>query len=179
MRIISGKHKGKKLKSFEGFDVRPTSDRAREAMFSMIFTKIIGASFLDLCAGTGAVGLEAISRGADSVTFVDNSRESIKICEFNLKSVKESGQIAFSDAISFLTKTTDKYDVIFFDPPYAFDDILEVLSIVDKRGLLNENGIFIYEHKADRPSVNAQNFELVNTKKYGIAILDFYKGELK
>ncbi len=174
MRIISGKHKGKKLKSFEGFDVRPTSDRAREALFSMLMTKVIGSDFLDLCSGTGAVGLEAISRGANSVTFVDNSKESLKICEFNLKSIRESASLIFSDALEFLKLNNKTYDIIYFDPPYAFNDISSVLQVIYYKKLLNENGIFIYEHKSDKPSKEIENFKLSNTKKYGIAILDFY-----
>ncbi len=174
MRIISGKHKGKKLKSFDGFDVRPTSDRAREALFSMLMSKVIGSNFLDLCSGTGAIGLEAISRGASEVTFVDNSKESLKICDFNLKSIKESADLVFSDALNFLKSTINKFDIIFFDPPYIFDDFTSVLKVIFDRKLLNENGLIIYEHKSDKPTIEDVNFKLINTKKYGIAILDFY-----
>ncbi len=175
MRIISGKYRGKNLKSFEGFDVRPTSDRAREALFSILYNKVIGSNFLDLCSGTGAIGLEAISRGAKKVTFVDNSRDSLKILEFNLKSIKETADIRYKDALLFLRETKDKFDIIFFDPPYAFNDIKSVLSEVFRRSLLNENGLFIYEHKADKPSLEIENFTLVNSKKYGIAVFDFYR----
>ena len=174
MRIISGKHRGKNLKSFEGFDVRPTSDRAKEALFSMLMTKVVGCDFLDLCSGTGAIGLEAISRGANTVTFVDNSKESLKICEFNLKSIKESANLVYSDALNFLKTTLKTFDIIYFDPPYVFDDIASVLSIVYDRKLLKENGLIIYEHKSDKPSLETKNLKLINTKKYGIAILDFY-----
>ncbi len=177
MRIISGKHKGKKLKSFDGFDVRPTSDRAREALFSMLNFDIIGSDFLDLCAGTGAMGLEALSRGANSVTFVDNSQESIKICDYNLKSIKENGNIVKNDALSFLKTTNKKFDVIFFDPPYAYNGIEEILKVVYERNLLKENGKFIYEHKSDSPSKEIEGFSLYNTKKYGIAIFDFYNNK--
>lgn len=175
MRIISGKHKGKKLKSFDGFDVRPTSDRAREALFSMLAFDIIGCDFLDLCSGTGAMGLEAISRGANSVTFVDNSQESIKICDFNLKSIKENANIVKSDALSFLKTTAKQFDIIFFDPPYIFDDIKSILKVVCEKKLLKDNGKFIYEHKSDKSSLEVDGFTLYNTKKYGIAIFDFYK----
>ncbi len=175
MRIISGKYRGKILKSFEGLDVRPTSDRAKEALFSILYNKVIGSNFLDLCSGTGAIGLEAISRGAKSVTFVDNSINSLKILEFNLKSVKETAEICYKDALLFLKETENKFDIIFFDPPYAFNDIKSVLKEVKNRNLLNDGGLFIYEHKADKPSLEIENFTLVNTKKYGIAIFDFYK----
>ncbi len=174
MRIISGKYRGKNLKSFDGFDVRPTSDRAREALFSILYNKVIGSNFLDLCSGTGAIGLEAISRGAKKITFVDSSKESLKILKYNLDSIKETADICYKDALLFLKETKEKFDIIFFDPPYAFSDVKSILNEVYKRELLNENGLFIYEHKADKPSLEIENFKLVNTKKYGIAIFDFY-----
>lgn len=175
MRIISGKHRGKKLKSFEGFEVRPTSDRAREALYNILAFEIAGCNFLDLCSGTGAMGLEALSRGASSVTFVDNSLESIKICDYNLKSIKENAEIVKSDALNYLKSTTKKYDIVFFDPPYVYNDIENILNIVFERKLLNVNGKFIYEHKSDKLSKEIDNFELYATKKYGIAVFDFYK----
>ncbi|MBO5926775.1 MAG: 16S rRNA (guanine(966)-N(2))-methyltransferase RsmD [Clostridia bacterium] len=174
MRIISGKHKGKKLKEFSGSDVRPTSDKAREALFSILFNKVIGAQFLDLCSGTGAVGLEALSRGASSVTFVDKSKDSNKICDFNLKSIKESADIINCDIFSFLSSTSKKFDIIFFDPPYSFDDINGVLKLVKEREILKPNGIFIYERVKERESIIASGFDLIKTKKYGIAVFDFY-----
>lgn len=175
MRIISGKHKGKKLKTFNGFDVRPTSDKAREALFSILFDKVYSCSFLDLCCGTGGVGLEALSRGAKSVTFVDNSDESLKICKFNLNSIKESADIIKNDAINFLKTTSKQFNLIYFDPPYIFDDIESVLKVIKERNLLLDGGIFMYEHKVDRQSINYCGYDLINTKKYGIAIIDFYK----
>ena len=112
--------------------------------------------------------------GANTVTFVDNSKESLKICEFNLKSIKESANLVYSDALNFLKTTLKTFDIIYFDPPYVFDDIASVLSIVYDRKLLKENGLIIYEHKSDKPSLETKNLKLINTKKYGIAILDFY-----
>ena len=175
MRIISGKHKGKKLKSFDGDKIRPTSDKAREALFSILYNKVIGADFLDLCCGTGAVGLEAISRGANLVTFVDSSTSSVKLCEQNLKSIKENAEIILKDANLFLKTTDNKFDIIFFDPPYVFDDILSLLKIIKDRKILKENAIFIYEHIKDKPSIKVDGYELINTKRYGLAVLDFYQ----
>lgn len=175
MRIISGKHRGKKLKSFDGDSIRPTSDKAREALFSILYNKVIGANFLDLCSGTGAIGLEAISRGANAVTFVDSSKDSVKLCEFNLKSIKEEAEIINSDAFTYLKTTNKKFDIIFFDPPYVFDDIISLLNLVNERKLLRENGLFIYEHIKDKPSLEISGYSLINTKRYGLAVLDFYK----
>ena len=180
MRIIGGKNKGKKLKSFEGDAIRPTSDRARESLFNILAPRLLGAEFLDLCSGTGAVGIEAISRGASLVTFVDVSRESAKIAEFNLKSISSDIKVNLSDAKKFVSQTYLKFDIIFFDPPYAFQGFEDILSIVKERNLLKDGGVFIYEHKVDKPSVEIDGYVLKDTRKYGIAIFDFYclKGEV-
>ena len=175
MRIIAGKNKGKKLKSFEGDAIRPTSDRARESLFNILSPKLLGRDFLDLCSGTGAVGIEAISRGANSVTFVDISKESAKIAEFNLKSIGNTTRVNLCDANRFVNQTYQKFDIIFFDPPYAFLGFEDIMKAVKERKLLNDGGLFIYEHKTDKPSVEINGFELYDTRKYGIAVFDFYK----
>ena len=87
MRIIGGKNKGKKLKSFDGQDIRPTSDRARESLFNILGSRVFGCDFLDLCSGTGGVGLESYSRGANSVTFVDSSLKSLNLAKENANSI--------------------------------------------------------------------------------------------
>lgn len=178
MRIIGGKHKGKTLKTFSGDAVRPTSDRARESLFNILSFQIQNKTFLDLCSGTGAIGLEAISRGVSSAVFVDASKDSLKITEFNLNACKEKAETVLSSAVDFLKTTNKKFDIIFFDPPYINNDILEVLTIVKTRKILNGNGLFVYEHKADKPSSLVEGYEIVDTRKYGIAIFDFYKEKL-
>lgn len=179
MRIIAGKNKGKKLKSFEGDAIRPTSDRARESLFNILVPSILGCDFLDLCCGTGAVGIEAISRGAGSVTFVDSSKDSAKICEFNLKSIGNGTRVNISDANNFILQTYQKFDIIFFDPPYAFLGFEDIMKAVKERKVLKTGGLFIYEHKSDKQSVEIDGFTLKDTRKYGIATFDFYvEGEL-
>ena len=175
MRIIAGEHKGKKLKTFDGYDVRPTSDRLREALFNILSQKIIGSTFLDLCCGTGAVGLEAISRGASTVVFVDKAKSSLQICEYNLKSIKKQGQMVNKDAITYLNSCNLKFDFIYFDPPYEFSDIESVLNAVIKNGILATDGVFIYERKSDKKSQEIDGFYLSDSRKYGIAVVDFYK----
>ena len=175
MRIIAGKNKGKKLKSFEGDAIRPTSDRARESLFNILSPMILGSDFLDLCCGTGAVGIEAISRGANSVTFVDSSKDSAKIAEFNLKSIGNTSRVNICDANRFVNQTIQSFDIIFFDPPYAFTGFEDIMKCVKERKLLKDGGIFIYEHKTDKPSVEIDGFELKDSRKYGIAVFDFYK----
>ena len=177
MRIISGSHKGKKLKEVKGQEVRPTSDRAKEALFSILSTKVLNSSFLDLCCGTGSVGLEAYSRGAKEVVFVDKSPKSIELAKQNAQSIGLNEEFILSDAINYLLKTNKKFDLIFFDPPYAFSEIEAVLNAVKKGKILND-GLFIYERDSANKEINVSGFEIIDSRKYGAAVFDFYKETL-
>ena len=115
MRIIAGKHKGRILSTFKGDAVRPTADRAKEALFNIFKDEICGASFLDLFCGSGNVGIEALSRGA-VVTMCDNSKESVALTKKNLALIKEDCRVVFCDALDFLRSTKDRFDFIFIDP---------------------------------------------------------------
>src|SRR5260370_20815120 len=128
MRIIAGKYRGRKLKSPPSMQTRPTSDRLRETLFNILAPRIEGARFLDLCAGTGAVGMEGFSRGAAHVTFVDQSREMCRLIETNVGAMKvdeDEIEIMTAETLEFLRrrakKSAEPFDVIFFDPPYAAD----------------------------------------------------------
>ena len=115
MRIISGKHGGRVLKSFKGDAVRSTSDRAKEALFNIFKDKIFGSKFLDLFCGSGSVGIEALSRGA-IVTMCDVSKESVALTKANLALIKEDCVVVNADALSFLSSVKEKFDFIFIDP---------------------------------------------------------------
>ena len=171
MRIIAGKHGGRKLKEFKGGDVRPTSDRAREALFN-ILGNISESSFLDLFSGTGAIGLEAISRGACPVTMVDMSRESVTLIKENLSMLKETANIYTEDAYSFVKRTHVKYDFIFLDPPYV-ENAEGILESIAERKLLNDGGLLIYEHSIEKP-FKSDKMHLIDSRHYGIAVFDFY-----
>ncbi len=175
MRIIGGKFKGKKLKEFDGLDVRPTSDRARESVFNVISPRLLGCYFLDLCCGTGAVGLEALSRGAEFVEFVDSSKKSCQIAKFNINSVRLNNEPKTVDAITYLKQTAQKFDIVFFDPPYAFNGEEEVFKIIKQNGILKDGGVFIYEHKSDKETKSFEGFLVIDSRKYGIATFDFYE----
>ena len=175
MRIIGGKNKGKKLKSFDGQDIRPTSDRARESLFNILGSRVFGCDFLDLCSGTGGVGLESYSRGANSITFVDSSQKSLNLAKENAKSIGLDKEFVLSSADNFLKRTDKKFDIIFFDPPYIFDGVSEILKIIKERNILKDGGLFIYERVADKFSQEVSGFELMQSRKYGIAVFDFYR----
>src|SRR5204862_5916295 len=122
MRIIAGQYRGRVLKSPPSMQIRPTSDRLRETLFNVLTPRLDEARFLDLCAGSGAVGIEALSRGASFVTFVDRSRRSCQLIEANLGLCRvpdEQREIYCSEASEFLRQTkAEQWDIIFFDPPY-------------------------------------------------------------
>ena len=145
MRIIAGKYKGRKLSEFEGESVRPTSDRAREGLFSVIQFEIADSRFLDGFSGSGAVGIEALSRGAKEVVFTDSSRTSCELTKKNLKLVGESAKVLNIDCVKYLSDTCEKFDIVFLDPPYKSEDGLTALKIIGKRDILNDGGLAVIE----------------------------------
>ena len=173
MRIIAGKHRGRTLKEFKGRDIRPTSDRAKEALFNIIQFGVAGSHFLDLYSGTGGIGLEAISRGADKVVFADNSRESVKLLKENRAYLKEKADVYEGDALSYVSTTKEKFDFVFLDPPYALD-ARPVVNAVKDYGLLNAGGRIIYEHSG-KSAGEIEGLKLTDTRVYGIAVFDFYE----
>src|SRR6266536_720501 len=144
MRVIAGKFRGRRLKSPPSLQTRPTSDRLRETLFNILAPRIRGARFLDLCAGSGAVGIEALSRGAAHVTYVDQSRRMCALIEANLDEVgvdDDEREVVCSEVTAFLRRLmrrlikneTPRLDLVFFDPPYV-TDYETVLDYVGKHG---------------------------------------------
>jgi 16S rRNA (guanine(966)-N(2))-methyltransferase RsmD len=183
MRIIAGKFRGRTLKSPPSLATRPTSDRLRETLFNILAPRIAGARFLDLCAGTGAVGIEALSRDAAHVTFVDQSRKMCALIEENVQTLKiddKEAEVVTSEAGKFLMwhakKGRQAFDIVFFDPPYA-DDYENVLNYVGENAatLLNEDGLVVVEHQKKREL--AEKFgalERYRVLKQGDSILSFF-----
>jgi len=175
MRIIGGKHRGRKLKTFDGADIRPTSDRAREALFNIFQNEIAGSDFYDGFCGSGAVGIEALSRGAN-VVMTDVSEKSVALTKENLAMIKERATVIKSDCPSFLLETQMKFDFIFLDPPYVSGDGEKALSIIDERGLIKKGGFVILEK--DKPIENEyDNLFFVSSRKYGKAYFSIYGGK--
>lgn len=184
MRIIAGQYRGRNLKSPRSNQVRPTSDRLRETLFNVIAPQIEGTRFLDLCAGSGAVGIEALSRGAVHATFVDRSRKMCALVEANLDLCgipEEQTAVAQAEAAGFLNRFVARkhkpWDIIFFDPPYA-TDYLQVLAIIDAHAseLLTNEGLLIVEHhrKNDLKS-EVEGLVRARLLKQGDSALSFYK----
>lgn len=147
MRVITGFARGRKLDTLEGVDVRPTTDRVKEAMFSAIQFDIEQARVLDLFAGSGQLGIEALSRGAKHCVFVDNNPAAAAVALANLKSCKLDGQakLVGMDYNAFLKSTDMVFDIVFLDPPYESTAIFRALDKLPAR--LSENGIAVCEHK--------------------------------
>lgn len=149
MRVISGSARGRKLKSPENYDIRPTTDKVKESVFNIIQFDIEGRRVLDLFAGTGQLGIECLSRGAAEAVFVDGSRESVKIVKENLKSCGMSAPVFQEDALSFLRRA-GKFDLIFVDPPYdagLYKSVLEIINLVD---ILSDGGIIVCEARREK-----------------------------
>lgn len=145
MRVITGSARGRKLEQLVGDDVRPTTDRVKEAVFSIIQFNIEGRRFLDLFAGSGQMGIEALSRGAKEAVFVDNRRDSVEIIKRNLKSTKldASARVLSMESLSYLRTCRDKFDFLFLDPPYGTGLLQSALESAE--GVMNKGGMIICE----------------------------------
>ena len=149
MRVISGSARGRKLRDFNGEDIRPTSDMVKESIFNIVQFDIEGRRVLDLFAGTGQLGLEALSRGASSAVFVDSSQDSIRLIKDNIRicGFSEASSVYRRDGVGFLSYC-DVFDLIFIDPPYDTDLAEKALGRIIEFDKLNTNGIIIFETRA-------------------------------
>lgn len=170
MRIIAGKYKGKVLSEFELSSTRPTSDLVRGAIFNMLGEKVNGCTFLDLFAGTGAMGIEAVSRNAKQVVFVDNNQESINLIKKNTTFLKENNfKIKKSDCFEALKELSNSqycFDIIFIDPPYKTDLAEKCIKQIVKHDLLQNGGLVVWEHDETKNSLLNMLSDVKN-KKYG------------
>ena len=169
MRIIAGKYKGKVLKEFVLTSTRPTADMVREALFDKIGFSTTDCVFLDLFAGTGAVGIEAFSRGAKECYFVDKNLEAIKIIKNNLSLVDAKNGFVFNNNYKSTLKNFErdniKFDIIFLDPPYATDFAEDAIVYIKTHKLLAKNGLIVWEHDVEKLSYIQINFAGCQTKK--------------
>ncbi|MFA9380380.1 MAG: 16S rRNA (guanine(966)-N(2))-methyltransferase RsmD [Acetanaerobacterium sp.] len=176
MRVITGKARGMRLLAPEGSDTRPTSDRVKEAMFSIIQFEIDGARVLDLYSGTGQLGIEALSRGAGFCVFIEQSRASVELIKTNLgkTGLAQQARVAVMDSLSFLKSTQERFDIILLDPPYATVALDAVLKLAAER--LNETGVLICETARKTATPEAVGaFTVKSEHRYGIASLSVYR----
>lgn len=180
MRIISGKFKSRRLKGAPPPGIRPTSDKLRETIFNILGPRVEGAVFLDGCAGMGAIGIEAISRGAEFVYFVDQSRKACQIIRENLKSLEvgRGFEIMEMDLAKALDRLKTPFNIAFVDPPYEREDLYD--SCLNKFGsapLLAEDGLLIIEHskRKELPETTG-SIRKIRSLVQGDAALAFYTG---
>ena len=173
MQVIAGKARRLLLKTIPGLDTRPTQNRIKETLFNIIQAEVPGSRFLDLFAGTGAIGIEALSRGADRAVFADNSRKAISCIKDNLQHTRLDTQavVMESDALAAIRRLSlqgARFDIIFLDPPYDADLEMPVLRALDKAGILAPNGMIIVEmrRKKELTGIEETGFALTRVKDY-------------
>jgi 16S rRNA (guanine966-N2)-methyltransferase len=178
VQIIAGSAKGRILKSLPGLTTRPILARIKKSLFDIIKLQIGDSRFLDLYAGTGAVGIEALSRGARLAIFIEKEPAVVKIIRENLRltRMERQGQVIQGNVFSMLGSLGQQYDIIFVGPPYKLGVTMDTLKAVDAARLLAENGIVIAQHHFKEPAeIMVGGFEMYRQEKYGDTRLSFYR----
>ena len=177
MRVITGTARGRKLREPSGMEIRPTADSVKEAVFNIIQFDIEGRRVLDLFAGTGQLGIEALSRGAVECVFVDESREAVAIVKENLAKCRFTAKVVQADSIGYL-RGAGKFDIIFLDPPYDSDLLDKSLEIIQNVDILTEGGIIVCESRREKslPELKPPYVSAL-TRNYGKVRISVYKKE--
>ena len=176
MRVITGTARGRKLLTPEGLDTRPTTDKVKEAVCSALQFDFPGAHVLDLFAGSGQMGIEALSRGARRATFIDADNRALSCIRQNVKACgfADIAAVLKSDAVSFLQRTGERFDIAFLDPPYRHDILPQILPILAEK--MQKNGIIVCEHEPEcKLSQRILNFDLQKQKKYGKIMISVFR----
>jgi 16S rRNA (guanine(966)-N(2))-methyltransferase RsmD len=171
VRIVAGSRKGHRLTAPKGTRTRPTSDRVRENAFNLI-GPVEGATVIDLYAGSGAMGLEALSRGAESVVFVESDRDACRVINANLDKLRLRATVLCSDVLRVVANERDRYDLVLLDPPYDFADHERLARYLP--GLLAPDGLLVYESPA-RVQPAIERLHVRTSRKYGSARLTLFE----
>lgn len=181
MRVVSGSCKGRPLKAVPGSTTRPTTDKVKEAMFNMIGPYFDGGTALDLFAGSGGLGIEALSRGVDQVIFIDRDAKAIQTIYENIKScrLEDRTEVYRNDAdraLKAVMKREKVFDYIFLDPPYKKQQLISIMNKIEEYSLLNKGGIIVCEHSHDvELPETISRFKQVKHEIYGIIAVSIYK----
>ena len=178
MRVVSGKARGAILMAPDGMKTRPTADRVKEAMFSIIQFDVPGAKILDLFGGTGQLGIEGLSRGASKAVFVDESNIACSVIKENLRKTcfVDQASVIRSDYATYLRSCKEKYDIILLDPPYAEVFLENALNIISEIDILQSGGIIVAERSLDkRLDIDLSGFVRSKDYKYGNTLLTLYR----
>lgn len=176
MRVIAGDYKGRKLQPPADNSVRPTTDKVKEALFSILTEKIWGSRVLDLFSGTGNLGIEALSRGASECIFGDNSRDSLRLIKNNIAHCKAEGaRVIPGDFKKILMNLDGQFDIILLDPPYGQGFLEPCFELIRQQDLLAEGGCIVAEHRREEKMPDElYGFEKVKERKYGVIMLSIY-----
>ena len=181
MRVITGSARGRRLKELEGQETRPTTDRVKEGLFSILQLEIEGRRVLDLFAGTGQLGIECLSRGAAKAVFVDQRTDAVRLIQENLAltELADRAEVICGSALDVVARAHGTFDIIFLDPPYQTGLLEKALEQIAAFDILNPHGIIAAEHPADRPPVSpTETCRLHRTYRYGkIGLTIFRRAE--
>ena len=178
MRVIAGTAKGKQLKTPDGMLTRPTTDRVKEALFSIIHFDLPGACVLDLFGGTGQLGIEALSRGAKKAVFVESREEACKLIRENLKrtGLQDRAQVVRADYLEYLRRCREKFDIVLLDPPYAEVFLENALKMITEIDILQSGGIIVTERPLGKELPwDFEGYTRSKDYKYGKTLLAVYK----
>lgn len=183
MRVISGTAKGRRLFAPKSMAIRPTSDRVKESIFNIVGNVVDHANVLDIFAGTGALGIEALSRGAKEAYFIDSSNEAINLINKNLQAtgLKDSATVIRSEAekaLKRLAKEEVDFGLIFLDPPYRISvSFLNAILFMLASQLLSPDGLLVFEHDAKAQVIEVEGLKIESTRTYGDTAVTFYRKE--
>ncbi len=177
MRVIAGEYKGRKLEPPADNSIRPTTDKVKEALFSILSERIWGSKVLDLFSGTGNLGIEALSRGAELCVFADHSRESLRLIKGNIAHCKaqRGARVMAGDFKKVLMNLEEKFDIILLDPPYGKGILEPCFALIREYDLLAEGGVIVAEHRKEEDMPEELcGFSKEKERKYGIIKLSIY-----
>lgn len=179
MRIISGKHRGRKLLEFEGMNVRPTTDRVKEAIFNLIQNSVTDAEVLDMFCGSGALSLEALSRGAAFAVCIDKDKRSVDIITKNVQTLNYTDKcdILNTDCMVYIKQCSRKFDIVFLDPPYNKGFIEPTLNDLVKYDILDKGGIIVLESDDTDFCGDVDGLSILKHRKYGRTHVTVYTRE--
>ncbi len=176
MRVISGQYKRRKLFETSTDKTRSTKDRVKETLFNMLSTRLMQAKTLDLFAGSGALGIEALSRGAERADLIENDKEAFSVMRKNIETLKISdANLYYQNAFTFLTSTTNTYDVIILDPPYHTDYLDKALTLIAERKLLQSGGVMVSLSHKTKAIALPDAISVVKERIEGITTITFYE----
>lgn len=169
MRVISGSARGRKLIAPPGLDTRPTTDRVKESIFNIISPYLPAKAVLDLFSGSGALGVEALSRGSHHAVFVESDKSAFDITRRNIElaRVADRADVILSDFLAYLSRSAGQFDIIFLDPPYNTGMLTDAIEKIAENNLLSEGGIIVAESEYMGEEPNDKHFDIIKRAKYG------------